>query len=201
MQSKAASVDVYLKSLPADRRAAVQAVREVILANLDSDYAEGMQYGMIGYYVPLSRYPEGYHCTPKMPLPFAALAAQKNYFSLYLMGLYCGSAEGLGGAEGETADARWFREAWTRTGKKLDMGKACVRFKNLADVPLEVVGEAIRRLPAKDYIARYEAGLASLGKVRSTGRDVKTPKSKAASTAKAAESSESAAKPKKSAKR
>ncbi|MBI5432782.1 MAG: DUF1801 domain-containing protein [Planctomycetes bacterium] len=198
MQSKAASVDVYLKSLPADRRAAVQAVREVILANLDSDYAEGMQYGMIGYYVPLARYPEGYHCTPKMPLPFAAVASQKNYFSIYLMGLYCGGADGdggAGGADGETADARWFREAWTRTGKKLDMGKACVRFKKLEDVPLEVVGEAIRRLPAKEYIARYEAGLASLGKVRSTARDVKSPKAKAAALEKAA------APPKKSAKR
>ena len=177
MQSKAASVDAYLKSLPAERRAAVEAVREVILANLDADYAEGMQYGMIGYYVPLARYPAGYHCTPKMPLPFAALASQKDYISVYMMGLYTGTG-------GENDDARWFREAWTRTGKKLDMGKACVRFRKLEDVPLEVVGEAIRRIPAKTYIERYEAARAETGKARPTAQDAKSPKSKPAATKK-----------------
>lgn len=93
MQSKATSVEAYLESLPADRREALNSVRSAILKNLDSDYEEGMQYGMIGYFVPHRIYPHGYHCDPKQPLPFAALASQKNYMSLYLMSVYCGCAE------------------------------------------------------------------------------------------------------------
>ena len=150
MQSKAATVEEYLAALPEDRRAAISAVREVILANLDPQYAEAMQYGMIGYAVPHSVFPAGYHCDPKQPLPFAALASQKNYMSLYMMGLYCGCNEG-----GETDDARWFREAWAQTGKKLDMGKACLRFRKLDDLALDVVAEAIRRVPVQRYLERY----------------------------------------------
>lgn len=152
MQSKATSVEAYLAGLPEDRRDALQAVRETILANLDEDYEEGMQYGMIGYYVPHRLYPVGYHVDPKQPLPFAALASQKNYMSLYLMGIYTGHPEG----ESENEHALWFREAWAATGKKLDMGKSCVRFNKLDDLPLEVIGEAIRRVPAKAYIQAYE---------------------------------------------
>lgn len=155
MQSKASTVEEYLASLPEDRHEALQAVRETILENLDEDYEEGMQYGMIGYYVPHRVYPAGYQVDPKQPLPYAALASQKNYMSLYLMGLYCGCADG----ESDNEHSRWFREAWTASGKKLDMGKSCVRFKKLDDVPLDVVGEAIQRVPAKDYIAAYEATL------------------------------------------
>jgi hypothetical protein len=147
-QPKAATVDAYLAALPDDRRKALEAVRKVIRKNLDKNYEEGTQYGMIGYYVPHRVYPAGYHCDPKQPLPFAGLASQKNYMSLYLMCTY-GSAE----------NAKWFREAWAKTGKKLDMGKACVRFKKLEDLPLEVVGEAIRRVPAKKYIAHIEAAM------------------------------------------
>jgi hypothetical protein len=107
---------------------------------------------MLGYGVPHSVYPAGYHCDPKQPLPFAALASQKNYISLYLMGLYIGSAD-----QQEAEDARWFREAWEASGKKkLDMGKVCIRFKKLGDIPLDVIGEAIRRMPAQRYIALYE---------------------------------------------
>ena len=95
MQSKATTVSDYLASLPPDRRTAIEAVRKVILANLDKDYEEGMQYGMIGYYVPHRVYPAGYHCDPKQGLPFAGLASQKNYMSVYLMGLYCGCVEGV----------------------------------------------------------------------------------------------------------
>lgn len=157
MQSKATTVEEYLAGLPEDRRAALQAVRETILANLDADYEEGMSYGMIGYCVPHRVYPAGYHVDPKQPLPFAALASQKNYMSLYLSSLYVGAEPG----ETENEHGRWFREAWTATGKKLDIGKACVRFKKLADVPLEVVGEAIHRMPAKDYIRAYETALAA----------------------------------------
>ena len=171
MQSKATSVNEYLKSLPDERRAAIEAVRKVILANLDKDYAEGMSYGVIGYFVPHKVFPAGYHCDPRQPLPFAALASQKNYLSLYLLGVYCGCVEGPGAVE--NPHARWFREAWAKTGKKLDMGKACVRFKKVEDLALEVIGEAIRRVPAKAYIAQYQQVLSAQGK---------TPKAKTAAT-------------------
>jgi len=153
MQSKATTVEAYLRSLPEDRRKAIAAVRKVVLENLDDDYEEGMQYGMIGYYVPHSVYPAGYHADPKQGLPFAALASQKNYMSLYLMGLYCGCVDGVS----DTALVRWFRDAWAKAGKKkLDMGKSCIRFKKLDDIPLDVIGEAIRRVPARVYIDMYE---------------------------------------------
>ena len=192
MQSKAATVPEYLASLPADRRAAVSAVRDVIRANLDRDYEEGMQYGMIGYYVPHRVFPAGYHCDPKQPLPFAAIASQKNYVSIHLMGLYVGCETEPGK---ETGDAKWFRDAWTKTGKKLDMGKACIRFKEIEDVPLEVVGEAIRRVPVRTYVQRY------LDVLESAGRSPKPAKASAktadARPAKAAKkrSSTSTAKP------
>ena len=154
MQSKAPTVQAYLCSLPENRRAAISSVRDVILKNLNASYEEGMQYGMIGYYVPHHVYPKGYHCDPKQPLPFAALASQKNYMSLYLMSAYCGCVDG-------SADqhARWFRDAWAKTGKKLDMGKACIRFKKIDDLPLDLIGEAIRRVPASMYIEFCEASL------------------------------------------
>lgn len=146
MHSKAATVEQYLAELPEDRRAALQAVREVILKNLDKDYQECMGYGMMGYAVPHSVYPPGYHCDPKQPLPFAGLASQKGHMSLYLMCTYMNSGE-----DG------WFRKAWAKTGKKLDMGKSCIRFKKVEDLALEVIGEAIRRVPAKKYIEIYES--------------------------------------------
>jgi len=146
MQSKATTVKQYLAGLPEERRQAIQAVREVILKNLDKDFEEGMQYGMIGYYVPHRVYPAGYHCNPKHPLPFAALASQKNYMSLYLMSIY-GSPDQL----------HWFQKSWAKSGKKLDMGKSCVRFKKLADLPLDVVGEAIKRVSARKYVERCES--------------------------------------------
>jgi hypothetical protein len=146
--SKAKTVTEYLAALPADRRAALQAVRDVIRANLDKDYEEGMQYGMISYYVPHRVYPAGYHCNPKEPLPFASLGSQKNHMAVYLMCVY-----------GHEETARWFKEAWAKTGKKLDMGKSCVRFKKIEDVALDVIGQAVARVPAKKYIAFCEAAL------------------------------------------
>jgi Domain of unknown function (DU1801) len=146
MQSKATTVEQYLAELPEDRRKAIEAVRQVILKNLDKDYDEGIQYGMIGYYVPHHVYPEGYHCDPKQPLPFASLGSQKNYMALYLMCVY-----------GESDLSRWFRQAWAKTGKKLDMGKSCVRFKKLDDLALDVIAEAIRRVPARTYIEHCKA--------------------------------------------
>ena len=159
MQSKATTVEEYLASLPDDRRVALEAVRAVIRKNLDSDYEEGMGYGMLGYYVPHRIYPAGYHCDPRMPLPFAGLASQKNSMSFYLMPLY--GAASADRPEGGNGYECWFREAWAKTGKKLDMGKSCIRFKRIEDLALDVIGEAVRRVPAKTYIETYEAVLAS----------------------------------------
>ncbi len=153
MQSKAATVAEYLASLPEDRRATIEAVRKVIRKNLDKGYQEGMQYGGIGYFIPHSIYPPGYHCDPKQPLPFAGLASQKNHISLGLMGCY--AAPDM---------VRWLQTEWAKTGKKLDMGKCCIRFKKLDDVPLELVGEAIRRIPVKAYIEHYESSIRTMNK-------------------------------------
>lgn len=146
MQSKAKTVAEYLKSLPADRRAAIETVRKVFLKNLSKGFEEGMQYGMIGYYVPHSIFPAGYHCNPKEPLPFGGIASQKNHMSMYMMCIY---------ADPEHQD--WFVNAWKATGKKLDMGKGCIRFKKIEDVPLDVVGEAVRRIPLKRFLEFYES--------------------------------------------
>ncbi len=148
MQSKAATVKAYLDSLPEDRRKIVSEVRKVIRKNLGKGYKEGMQYGMIGYFVPHSVYPPGYHCDPKQPLPFAGLANQKNHIGIYLFCLYC-----------EPKMLSWFQNAWKSAGHKLDMGKSCIRFKKLEDVPLDVLGEAIARVPVDLFVESYESNL------------------------------------------
>ena len=180
MQSRAKTVQQYLASLPEERRATVSAVRDVIRRNLPKGYEEGMQYGMIGWHVPHSIYPAGYHCDPRQPLPFAGLAAQKNYVSLYLHSIY-----------GIDEERRRFAEEWTRSGKKLDMGKACIRFQRLDDVPLKVVGDAVKRVPVAKLVASYEAALqlvkrkpAPARKAAATKKAAK--KTKAATRAKAA---------------
>jgi hypothetical protein len=145
MQSKANTVRDYLASLPDDRRKAIEAVRQVILDNIDPAFQETMQYGMIGYSVPHSIYPAGYHCDPKQPLPFAGLASQKNHMALYLFCVYV-----------DEGDAERFQAAWKKSGKKLDMGKSCVRFKKLEDVALDVIGDVVRRADVKRFIATYE---------------------------------------------
>ena len=149
MKSSAKTVAEYLESLPAERREALQAVRAVILKNLPRGIEEGMQYGMIGYYVPHSLYPAGYHCDPREPLNFAALASQKNYISIYMMCAYM-----------NPDDAEWLRGEFAKAGRKLDMGKSCLRFKKLADIPLAVIGKAFKRTKLKTFIAQYEANLA-----------------------------------------
>ena len=171
MQSKATTVEQYLAGLTEDRRKVLQAVREVVLNNLDKDYEEGMQYGMIGYYVPHRVYPAGYHCDPKQPLSFAAIASQKNYMSLYLMCVY-----------GDSEHLNWFQRAWAQSGKKLDMGKSCVRFKKLNDLALDVIAEAIRRVPARTFIEHYEAAVKPMNKrlakdAGEAGGSSKSPKS------------------------
>lgn len=156
--SSAQTVEEYLAELTDDRRALVGAIRDLVNANLPDGYQEAMQYGMIGWSVPHERYPAGYHTDPSQPLPLAALASQKQYVSLYLMGTYCGCAERSATGESvETDEMTWFRQAWLDTGRKLNMGKSCVRIKKLDDVPLDVVAEAIRRLPVDEYVARYNA--------------------------------------------
>ena len=157
VSSKATTVQDYLAELDDERRTLVQAIRDVVNDNLPAGYQETMQYGMIGWSVPHDLYPSGYHCDPTQPLPFAALASQKQYVSLYLMSVYLGGDESEAGQQsGETDELRWFRDAWLKTGKKLDMGKSCVRIKRIEDVATEVVAEAISRVPVETYIARYE---------------------------------------------
>ncbi len=192
MQSKAKTVAEYIASLPSDQREVLAAVRTVILANLDGGFQEAMQYGMVGYSVPHSRFPAGYHCDPKQPLPFAALAAQKNSFSLHLMGLYMNPDE-----------LKWFTQAWKASGKKLDMGKACVRFKKLDDVALDVVGEAFRRVSADAWIATYEATLAGSAQRKAPAKKAAAAKAKAAKPgkAKAAPAKKASGKPAKAAKK
>jgi hypothetical protein len=143
VKSQAATVEAYLDQLPEDRRAAISAVRDVIVTNLPKGYEEVVNYGMIAYQIPLAHYPNTYN---GQPLLYAALASQKNHMAVYLMCVY-------GSKEIES----WFREEFRKAGKKLDMGKSCVRFKKLDDLPLAVIGQAIKKVSPKAYIAHYEA--------------------------------------------
>lgn len=136
--SKAGTVEQYLQELPEERRAVVSAVRDVVLRNLPQGYREGMGFGMIGYVVPLEDYPDTYN---RQPLSYAALAAQKNYYALYLS---CVGQE------------QWLRDEFARAGKKLDMGKSCLRFKKLDDLPLDAIGTLIAGTPPAEFIAQYE---------------------------------------------
>jgi len=154
--SSAASVEQYLASLPADRRDAIARVREVVNANLPAGYEEGIQFGMIGWYVPLARYPQTYN---GQPLGVAALASQKNHMALYLMSVY-----------GDPALETWFRKAFAAAGKKLDMGKSCVRFKQLDALPLAVIGETIAKVPVDAFLARYEAVMGARAKPAAKAR-------------------------------
>jgi hypothetical protein len=142
-KSKATTVESYLDELPADRREVVSAVRQVLLRHLPAGYREAMNWGMIVYEVPLERYPKTYN---GQPLGYVALAAQKNYFSLYLMSVYQ-----------DSEDERRLREEFRRAGKKLDMGKSCIRFRKLDDLPLEVIGRVVAGTSPEEFIARYEA--------------------------------------------
>jgi hypothetical protein len=143
VQSAATTVDEYLSELPDDRRAVVRAVRDVVLAHLPDGYEETMRWGMISYEIPLTRYPETYN---GQPLSYAGLASQKRHFALYLNGVYSDP-------DGEAT----FSARYRATGKKLDMGKSCVRFKQLDDLPLDLIGEVIAGTSVEQLIARYEA--------------------------------------------
>lgn len=143
MRSTAKTVSEYLAALPPKRRKTLTAVRRSIKRRLPKGYRETMQYGMITWVVPLSLYPEGYLGKRDVPLPYVALASQKNHMAVYLMAVY---------ADGE----RRFRSEWKRTGKKLDMGKSCVRFRELDDLALDVLGNAIARTQVADFVEMYE---------------------------------------------
>jgi hypothetical protein len=145
MQSKAITVEEYLKSLPPEREEAILAVRKEILANLPEGYEETMQYGMIAYVVPLKLYPGGYLNDKKTPLPYASLGSQKNHMAVYLMSVY-----------GNKELEEWFVKEYRASGKKLDMGKSCVRFKRVEDLPLDVIGKAIAKTSVDEFIAMYE---------------------------------------------
>ena len=148
MHTKASTIKQLLRTLPTNRRKTIEAIRKVILDNLDTPFAEEVRNGAIGYVVPHSVFPAGYHCDPTQPLPFAGIAAQKHHIGLYLFCVYS-----------DPKLEAWFRAAWLKAGKKLDMGKSCVRVKTLDDVPLEVVGTLFKRVKAKAFIAHYEASI------------------------------------------
>src|SRR3954466_4503735 len=142
----ASTVAEYLAALPADRRAALSAVRKVINDNLPNGYEEGMQFGMIGWYVPLSTYPSGYGDNRKLPLPLIGLASQKSGMVLHCIALYMNPTL-----------STWFTSEYKKSGKKLDMGKGCVRFKKLDDLAVDVVGRMVARVPAEEHMANYRA--------------------------------------------
>jgi Domain of unknown function (DU1801) len=141
--SQPATVKEYLDSLPPERRAALQKVRRVIRKHLPAGYKEGIQYGYIGYYVPFSRLADTYN---DEPLSVACLASQKNHMAVYLMSVY-----------GSPKLRRWFEQEYRKTGKKLDMGKSCLRFKDLDDLPLDVIGKVIKSTPPSALIAMHDA--------------------------------------------
>lgn len=142
MQSPVKTVDEYISSLPENRGQAMSQLRTLILEHLPEGYEEGMQYGMASYYIPLEKYPNTYN---SQALCYVAFASQKNYLSLYLMTVY-----------GEKES--WFRQEYEKSGKKLDMGKSCLRFKSIDDLNLELIGEVIEMLSPDAYIEMYEKG-------------------------------------------
>ena len=148
MQSKAATTKEYINEWPEDRKKAIIKLRKVILDNLPKGFSESMGYGMIGFGVPHSIYPNGYHCDPKQPLPFIGLASQKNFVAVYHMGIYA-----------DPKLLKWFNEHYPKTGKKLDMGKSCLRFKKVEDIPYEFIGELASKMTVEDWISIYESNL------------------------------------------
>ncbi len=149
MQSKASSVEQYLSEVPPERQEAMNKLRKVISKNLPKGFKEVMGYGMMGYCVPHSIYPAGYHCNPKDPLPFAGMASQKNSINFYHMGIY--------------ADAKlhkWFTHEYAKTGLgKLDMGKSCMRFKKPENIPYKLIGELCSKITVEKWIETYEKNL------------------------------------------
>ena len=147
MQSKATSPKQYLEELPEDRKTPVSKLRQQILDNLPKGIEEAMNYGMLGYVVPHSVYPDGYHCNPKDPLPFMNLASQKNFVAVYSMVLY---------SRKDLMD--WFTSEYAKRCKyKLDMGKSCIRFKRMDDIPFDLIGELTAKVSTEEWIDIYES--------------------------------------------
>ncbi|MBI2968509.1 MAG: DUF1801 domain-containing protein [Bacteroidetes bacterium] len=149
MKSKSTSPQQYINSLPPGRKAAMAELRKVILNNLPPGFSEEMNYGMVGYVVPHSLYPKGYHCNPKQPLPFMCIASQKNFIALYHMGIYA-----------DKKLLEWFTVEYPKYSKtKLDMGKSCIRFKKVDNIPFKLVGELAAKMTPGDWISLYEIQL------------------------------------------
>lgn len=147
MQSQAKSVEEYMNQVPDNQREALTFFRKTILENIPSGFSEQMNYGMIGYVVPHSIYPKGYHCDPKLPLPFLGLAAQKNFIAFYHMGIYANPDL-----------LHWFTTEFPKHSKlKLDMGKSCIRFKNVSQIPYALIGELVQKIGVADWISLYES--------------------------------------------
>jgi len=147
MQSKAATPDEYVSEITDDKHEAFIQLRKTILENLPQGFEEEMSYGMIGYVVPHSLYPNGYHCDPKLPLPFLGIASQKNFIALYHLGIYANP--GL---------LKWFTDEFPKYSKlKLDMGKSCIRFKNVNQIPYGLIGELVKKMEVTDWINCYES--------------------------------------------
>ncbi len=149
MQSNAQTPEEYISQIPDNYREAISLLRKTILENLPSGYQEQMSYGMIGYIVPHSIYPKGYHCDPKLPLPFLNIAAQKNFIAIYHMGIY---------ANPELLN--WFTDELRKYSKlKPDMGKGCIRFKNASQIPYTLIGELVKKIEVPEWITLYESNL------------------------------------------
>jgi uncharacterized protein YdhG (YjbR/CyaY superfamily) len=147
MQSTATSIEAYLEEIPEDRKDAFTKLRETILENIPKGFVEQMSYGMIGYVVPHSIYPGGYHCEPKLPLPFVNIASQKNFIALYHMGIY---------AKPELL--KWFVSEYPKHSKqKLDMGKSCIRFKKMDQIPFDLIAELVQKMSIDEWITSYES--------------------------------------------
>ncbi|MEX0272887.1 MAG: DUF1801 domain-containing protein [Flavobacteriaceae bacterium] len=146
MTIKANTPDEYVQNVPDDRREVISKLRKTIKDHLPSGFEECISYGMLGYVVPHSIYPQGYHCDPKLPLPFMNVASQKNFVAVYHSGIY---------ASGELLE--WFTGEYPKYSKrKLDMGKSCIRFKNMNDVPYELIGELCTKMTVEDWVSLYE---------------------------------------------
>ena len=147
MKIQANSPDEYVEKVPEERRPSFERLRQTVLDHLPAGFEEVMSYGMIGYVVPHSLYPDGYHCTPALPLPFMNIANQKNFIAFYHMGIY---------AEPELL--RWFLAEYEALNlRKLDMGKSCMRFKNWEEIPFELIGQLVTKRSPHDWIAVYES--------------------------------------------
>jgi len=149
MQYKASTPSEYITQLPEERKVIIEKLRKVILENLPKGFEEGINYGMIGYFVPHSIYPDGYHCTPDLPLPFMSIASQKNTVNIYHSGIY---------TDKKLYD--WFVFEYAKfSNRKLNMGKSCVRFKKIDDIPFELIGQLCTKLSTKQWIDMYEKNL------------------------------------------